>query len=102
MSDPTESPTQARQPRYRRNKVLMALCIFTTVGYLIYRGLYTLNLESAYAATASYVLYIAELWGGISLPGIAQAGACKHLGQHQTLAPPFCSAWLRAQDSGAG
>ena len=67
MSDPTDSPTQARQPRYRRNKVLMALCTFTTVGYLIYRGLYTLNLDSAYAATASYVLYVAELWGGISL-----------------------------------
>jgi cellulose synthase/poly-beta-1,6-N-acetylglucosamine synthase-like glycosyltransferase/Flp pilus assembly protein TadD len=49
------------------NKVLMALCALTTVSYLVYRGLYTLNLESWYAVTASWMLYITELWGGVSL-----------------------------------
>jgi len=35
--------------------------------YLWYRGMYTLNLESAYATTASWLLYGAELWGCFSL-----------------------------------
>ena len=67
MSDSTDSTTQARQPRYRVNKVLMVLCAITTVSYLVYRGLYTLNLETWYAVTASWALYVTELWGGLSL-----------------------------------
>ncbi|HIG16371.1 MAG TPA: hypothetical protein EYQ31_03230, partial [Candidatus Handelsmanbacteria bacterium] len=67
MSDSTDSPTQSRPPRYGLNKVLMTLCSAITVGYLVYRGLYTLNLETWYATTASWVLYVAELWGGMSL-----------------------------------
>ena len=45
----------------------MALCALVTVGYLTYRGLYTLNHDGWYAATASWLLYGAELWGGFSL-----------------------------------
>jgi len=45
----------------------MALCSIITVGYLVYRGAYTLNLETWYATTASWLLYSAELWGGVSL-----------------------------------
>ena len=60
MSDSTDSTTQARQPRYRLNKVLMVLCAITTVSYLVYRGLYTLNLETWYAVTASWALYVTD------------------------------------------
>jgi len=45
----------------------MALCSAVTLSYLTYRGLYTLNLETWYATVASCVLYVAELWGGMSL-----------------------------------
>ncbi len=45
----------------------MALCALVTVGYLVYRGLHTLNHDGWYAATASWLLYGAELWGGLSL-----------------------------------
>ena len=67
MSDRNDAPAQARQPRYRTNKVLMVVCAVITVGYLVYRGLYTLNLETWYATAASWFLYTAELWGGMSL-----------------------------------
>ena len=45
----------------------MALCGLVTVGYLVYRGMYTLNHDGWYAGTASWLLYVAELWGGMSL-----------------------------------
>jgi len=45
----------------------MALCGLVTVVYLVYRGLYTLNHDGWYASTASWLLYVAELWGGMSL-----------------------------------
>jgi cellulose synthase/poly-beta-1,6-N-acetylglucosamine synthase-like glycosyltransferase/tetratricopeptide (TPR) repeat protein len=45
----------------------MVLCSVVCVGYLTYRGLYTLNLSSAYAITASWLLYLAEIWGTVSL-----------------------------------
>ena len=45
----------------------MAICALVTLIYLSYRGLYTLNHESVYASIASWMLYSAELWGGMSL-----------------------------------
>ena len=45
----------------------MTLCSLVTVGYLVYRGAYTLNHDHWYAAFASWLLYAAELWGGLSL-----------------------------------
>ena len=45
----------------------MAVCAAVTVGYLVYRGMYTLNLDGWYASTASWLLYVAEIWGGTSL-----------------------------------
>lgn len=45
----------------------MAVCAVVTVGYLVYRGMYTLNLDGWYASTASWLLYVAEIWGGTSL-----------------------------------
>ncbi|MDP6740279.1 MAG: cellulose synthase catalytic subunit, partial [Planctomycetota bacterium] len=46
---------------------LMVLCSIVCIGYLVYRGLYTLNHSSAYATAASWVLYLAEIWGTVSL-----------------------------------
>ena len=43
--------------------VFRSVCI----GYLVYRGLYTLNHSSVYATVASWVLYLAEIWGTTSL-----------------------------------
>jgi len=48
-------------------QALMSVCAIVTVGYLTYRGLYTLNTTTWYASTASWLLYAAELWGGFSL-----------------------------------
>ncbi|MDP6387514.1 MAG: glycosyltransferase, partial [Planctomycetota bacterium] len=48
-------------------QALMAICALVTLIYLSYRGLYTLNHESVYASIASWMLYSAELWGGMSL-----------------------------------
>ena len=45
----------------------MAACGLVTVGYLVYRGMYTLNHEGWYSGVASWLLYVAELWGGMSL-----------------------------------
>lgn len=67
MTDSSDLLAQVRQPRYVLNKVLMVLCASITVAYLIYRGIYTLNLDTWYATTASWTLYLAELWGGMSL-----------------------------------
>ena len=46
---------------------LMVLCAIVCIGYLLYRGLYTLNHSSAYATAASWTLYLAEIWGTVSL-----------------------------------
>ncbi len=46
---------------------LMVLCSVVCIGYLVYRGLYTLNHSSTYATAASWVLYLAEIWGTVSL-----------------------------------
>ncbi|HIG10777.1 MAG TPA: glycosyltransferase [Planctomycetes bacterium] len=45
----------------------MCICTVVTGGYLVYRGLYTLNLDTWYACFASWVLYAAELWGAASM-----------------------------------
>ncbi len=51
---------------------LMLLTLVICAIYLVYRGLYTLNLESPYAVFASLILYLAEVWGlrlaGLVLP----------------------------------
>ena len=57
--------SQSHNPN--RQKALMSFCVVVTAAYLVYRGIYTLNLDSGYAITASWLLYIAELWGGMSL-----------------------------------
>ena len=57
--------SQSQNPN--RQKALMSFCVVVTAAYLVYRGIYTLNLDSGYAITASWILYIAELWGGMSL-----------------------------------
>ncbi|MEY2745233.1 MAG: hypothetical protein RL112_275 [Planctomycetota bacterium] len=41
----------------------LAICVL----YLVYRALYTLNLENPYAVFASLLLYLAEVWGCVSL-----------------------------------
>jgi cellulose synthase/poly-beta-1,6-N-acetylglucosamine synthase-like glycosyltransferase len=46
---------------------LMLLTLVICAIYLVYRGLYTLNLESPYAVFASLILYLAEVWGCVSL-----------------------------------
>jgi len=45
----------------------MTACLFIVGFYLVYRALFTLNLEGAYATVVSLMLYGAELFGGISL-----------------------------------
>jgi len=45
----------------------MVLCGLVTTAYLLYRGLYTLNYEGWYGVLASWMLYGAEIWGGVSL-----------------------------------
>ena len=51
----------------RKRQALMVLCGLVTTGYLLYRGLYTLNYEGWYGVLASWLLYGAEIWGGVSL-----------------------------------
>ena len=51
--------------RLRQPLVLLTLAI--TLTYLVYRALFTLNLESPYAIAASAILYAAELWGCLSM-----------------------------------
>lgn len=45
----------------------MTACLFVVGFYLVYRALFTLNLEGAYATAVSFMLYGAELFGGVSL-----------------------------------
>jgi cellulose synthase/poly-beta-1,6-N-acetylglucosamine synthase-like glycosyltransferase/Flp pilus assembly protein TadD len=51
----------------RKRQALMALCGLVTMAYLLYRGFYTLNYEGWYGTLASWLLYGAEIWGGVSL-----------------------------------
>ncbi len=51
--------------RFRQPLMLLTLAI--TLTYLVYRALFTLNLESPYAIAASAILYAAELWGCLSM-----------------------------------
>ena len=45
----------------------MIIAVLTTVSYLVFRVMFTLNLDGAYAAFASMLLLFAEFSGGISL-----------------------------------
>ena len=45
-----------------RKPAILCAVVFSFV-YLLYRGLFSLNLESWYALTASWVLFAAEVWG---------------------------------------
>ena len=45
----------------------MTACLFVVGFYLVYRALFTLNLDGVYATVISFVLYGAELFGGVSL-----------------------------------
>ncbi|MDP6762511.1 MAG: glycosyltransferase [Planctomycetota bacterium] len=46
---------------------LMVTCSLICTFYIVYRGLYTLNTGSWYATGASWLLYLAEIWGCVSL-----------------------------------
>ncbi len=48
-------------------RTLMTACLFVVGFYLVYRALFTLNLEGTYATAVSLMLYGAELFGGVSL-----------------------------------
>ncbi len=48
-------------------KLLMLFAVLTTVAYLIFRVMFTLNLNGGYATFASMLLLFAEFSGGISL-----------------------------------
>ncbi|MCH2102396.1 MAG: glycosyltransferase [Planctomycetes bacterium] len=48
-------------------RTLMTACLFVVGFYLVYRALFTLNLEGTYATIVSMMLYGAELFGGVSL-----------------------------------
>ncbi|MDP6962984.1 MAG: glycosyltransferase, partial [Planctomycetota bacterium] len=48
-------------------KLLMIIAILTTIGYLVFRVMFTLNLNGGYATFASMLLLFAEVSGGISL-----------------------------------
>ena len=45
----------------------MTACLFVVGFYLVYRALFTLNLDGTYATVVSLVLYGAEIFGGVSL-----------------------------------
>ena len=45
----------------------MTACLFVVGFYLVYRALFTLNLDGAYATVISFLLYGAEIFGGVSL-----------------------------------
>ena len=62
---PPPLPPASSSVSQRSRQALMALCGLVTVGYLVYRGMYTLNHDGWYAGTASWLLYVAELWGGM-------------------------------------
>ena len=48
-------------------KLLMTIALLTTVAYLVFRVVFTLNLNGGYATFASLLLLFAEVTGGISL-----------------------------------
>jgi len=45
----------------------MILAMGMTIVYIIFRGIFTLNLESAYSTFASWLLYSAEILGGFQM-----------------------------------
>ena len=45
----------------------MTACLFVVGFYLVYRALFTLNLDGTYATVISFILYGAEIFGGVSL-----------------------------------
>jgi cellulose synthase/poly-beta-1,6-N-acetylglucosamine synthase-like glycosyltransferase/Flp pilus assembly protein TadD len=51
----------------RFRQPLMLLTLLISAIYLVYRAIFTFNLESPYAVAASLLLYSAELWGCMSL-----------------------------------
>ena len=46
-------PTAPSPVSSQRTRQALAVCAVVTVGYLVYRGMYTLNLDGWYASTAS-------------------------------------------------
>jgi len=48
-------------------KLLMILAMGMTIVYLVFRGIFTLNLESVYSTFASWLLYSAEILGGFQM-----------------------------------
>ncbi len=48
-------------------KFVILIAVSMALVYLLYRGLYTLNLESGYAIFASLLLYVAEFYGCVQL-----------------------------------
>ena len=48
-------------------QTIMVIALGVNLSYLGYRGLYSLNLTSAYGVFASLVFYLAELYGFVAL-----------------------------------
>ena len=63
--DLVASKINDRSPTYRKLAIIVTsiICLL----YITYRGLFTLNLSTTYATTVSIMLYVAELFGVISL-----------------------------------
>ena len=58
-------PRPTRSPVLRKAVILLTSAV--AVSYLVYRGLYTLNLTSAYASFASLFLYVGEVYGVVNM-----------------------------------
>ena len=69
------TPTSYSQTTRR---IAMIVATIMTIVYLVYRGLFTLNLTSPYAIAVSFLLYIPECYGSfpdvlVFLPGLGAA-----------------------------
>ncbi len=49
----------------KRRRMLIVITVCVCMVYLVYRGLFTLNLENGFAATFSITLYLAEIYGNL-------------------------------------
>ena len=58
-------PRPLRSPVLRKAVILLTSAV--AVSYLVYRGLYTLNLTSVYASFASLFLYVGEVYGVVNM-----------------------------------
>lgn len=48
-------------------KILLVICILLFARYMLWRGLYTLNLDSGWTMAVSLVLFLAEVYGFVQL-----------------------------------